>query len=323
MSTQISASWPGWQVDQLLGTGSFGSVYRISRSVLGSTERSALKVITIPNSPSEVDRLRHQGFDDASIVAHFRACAQDIVSEYAMMMKMKGHPNIVYCDDYRMESRPNGMGWEVSIKMELLTPLLQILPTHYSESLTVHMGRDLCNALMLCEKRNIIHRDIKPENVFYSDSGDFKLGDFGVAKYADRVAFGTRIGTFDYMAPEVYAGRPYGFVADQYALGMVLYWAMNNWRIPFLPAGSIPTDADRERAWARRAGGEPIPLPANGSPALKAVVMRACAYEPSARFPGVEELLQALQQVEVAPFRSDRMPGDIGLYRAPASLEDL
>lgn len=329
MADYSHIQWPGWQVDRLLGTGSFGSVYEISRTIFGSVERSALKVIPIPSNRDEVQKLRSEGYDDASIAAHFHKLVEEIAGEYAMMVKMKGHANVVYCDDFKDVPRGNEIGWDVYIKMELLTPLMRILPPSYSESMTVQLGRDICSALIQCGKQSILHRDIKPENVFYSESGSFKLGDFGIAKIADRVTFGTRIGTFDYMAPEVYRNEPYGFAADQYALGIMLYWCMNDWRIPFLPRnGRVPSDSEKELAWKRRTDGEQVPPPAWGSQELKNVVLRACAFRPEDRFPSMEHMLQALQAIEVAPFRTDvllpkqNQPAAAAMFRAPG-LDDL
>ena len=358
MAEKVNVSWPGWNVDRFIGRGSFGSVYEISRDIFGSVERSALKVISIPRSEDELEELRSEGYDKTSLTSHFRSYLEEIAREYSLMVRMKGHPNIVYCDDFRDIPHADGIGWDIYIKMELLTPLVRIMPAHYSESLTVQLGRGICNALVMCEKRNILHRDIKPENVFLSRTGDFKLGDFGVAKVAQKVAFGTKIGTYDYMAPEVYTNKPYSFPCDQYSLGMMLYWTMNDRRIPFLPQnGQIPTASEKEAARKRRMDGEPLPPPLHGSPALKSLVLKACAYDPADRFAGAEEMLAALQRIEAAPLDVDALlasktegkgmasgsgkrpappsadltprkqpasfTGNTGLYRAPASLDDL
>ena len=94
----------------------------------------------------------------------------------------------------------------------------------------------MCNALELCEKRGIIHRDIKPDNIFINDNGDYKLGDFGVARQLEKSStFMSRRGNQAYMAPEVYKGEWYGEKADIYSLGLVLYRLLNNSRIPFMP----------------------------------------------------------------------------------------
>ena len=69
---------------------------------------------------------------------------------------------------------------------------------------------DLCKALEYCQCQNIIHRDIKPENIFVSRFGEFKLGDFGIARELDRSMSGlSEKGTFSYMAPEMYKGEEY------------------------------------------------------------------------------------------------------------------
>ena len=49
--------WPGWETVRLIGRGSFGAVYEIERDMLGEKEKAALKVITIPQSSSDIDEL--------------------------------------------------------------------------------------------------------------------------------------------------------------------------------------------------------------------------------------------------------------------------
>lgn len=320
MTAQIQNAWPGWRVVRLIGTGSFGQVYEISRDIFGTPERSALKRIPLPADSREVEKLRSQGYSWDNIAQYFSRCREDIAREYSLMAEVKGHPNIVYCDDFRDVPRPDGIGWDIYIKMELLQSLFQVMPNYYSEALVVQLGKSIASALALCEKKGILHRDIKPENIFFSPSGEFKLGDFGVAKLSQRAGFGTTIGTFDYMAPEVYTNRPYGPTADLYSLGLLLYWAMNDRRIPFLPEGGIPTTEDKELAWKRRMDGEAIPLPRYGSPELVQIVMTACAHDPVDRYPSAAHMLQALQRLRSTPF----VPSpESHFHPAPSSLEDL
>jgi len=320
VTDQIHHAWPGWRVMRHIGTGSFGQVYEISRDIFGSLERSALKVIPLPADKSEVEKLRSQGYGWEDIAQYFRRCREDIAREYSLMAEVKGHPNIVYCDDFRDVPRPDGIGWDIYIKMELLQSLFHVMPNYYSEALVVQLGKSIASALALCEKKGILHRDIKPENIFYAPSGEFKLGDFGVAKLSQRIGFGTTIGTFDYMAPEVYGNRPYGPSADLYSLGLLMYWAMNDRRIPFLPEDGIPTTEQKELAWKQRMEGTPLPLPRHGSPELVSIVMNACAHDPRDRYPSAAHLLQALQRLKASPF----MPAPESHFRpAPSSLEYL
>ena len=291
--------WPGWETVQLLGRGSFGSVYEIRRAFMGLEERAALKLISIPQSISEIDEMRSYGYDEKSITGDLERQLKGILGEYAMMRRLNGSGNVVNCDDVRYEQHPDGIGWDIFIKMELLTPLTKALGPDTPEETVRRIGIDLCKALVLCGKNHIVHRDIKPQNIFVSDNGDYKLGDFGVARTMEKMGSGTRIGTYNYIAPEVYNGQPYGHSVDIYSLGLVLYWLLNERRLPFCPLPpAIPSAGDMEEARRRRLQGEPLPAPKNGSNALKSIVLKACAYDPAQRYQTAEEMLRDLERPE-------------------------
>ena len=298
---KFDIQWPGWEVTRLIGTGSFGSVYEIERNLYGNVEKAALKVIHIPQSRSDIEELYNDGFDDESITARFNGYLEDIIREYSMMASLKGNKNVVYCDDVRQIQHEDGIGWDIYIKMELLTPLVKTLGKEISEDQVIDIGIDMCSALVMCKEQNIVHRDIKPQNIFVSKDGVYKLGDFGIAKTAERTTSGTKTGTYKYMAPEVYKSMPYGAAADQYSLGMVLYWLLNERRTPFLPLPSkvkATTVTMEDEARKRRFDGEQIPPPAHGSNQLQAIVLKACAYDPKDRFASASEMLDALRAVK-------------------------
>ena len=125
--------WPGWDVVDKIGTGSFGAVYRIRREMLGEEEFAALKVISIPQSSDELEELQSQGYDAATITTHFQKYLEDIIKEYSLMRKIKGNTNVVYCDDIQYVPKPDGFGWTIYIKMELLNPLMKNLHQVNSE----------------------------------------------------------------------------------------------------------------------------------------------------------------------------------------------
>ena len=299
--------WPGWETVRLIGRGSFGAVYEIERSMFGKTEKAALKVISIPQDQGDVEELYSSGYDDTSITAYYESYLADIVREYQLMTEMKGHTNVVNCDDIRYVQKDSGVGWDIFIKMELLTPMMKALDRFSDQREVARLGRDLSAALVLCRNRNIIHRDIKPQNIFLSKDGDYKLGDFGIAKTVEKTSGGTKIGTYNYMAPEVYNNRPYGQEADIYSLGMVLYWLLNERRLPFYPAPpAVPRASDMDKARTRRFRGEAIPAPAHGSEELKAIVLKCCAFDPAERYRGAEELLRALEAVINSEWRQEQ-----------------
>ena len=299
MSDLCKSPWAEWETVRVIGRGSFGTVYEIRRRLVdGTVETAAMKVITLPQNPGDVEELRGEGYDDESITATFQSHLKSIVAEYTLMRKLDGSANVVNCKDIRYIQHDDGMGWDIFIRMELLTPLLKALPENVPEETVVRLGRDIASALVLCRKHSIIHRDIKPQNIFISDNADYKLGDFGIAKTVEKTMGGTKIGTYKYMAPEVYNNQPYGSGADIYSLGLVLYWLLNERRMPFmpLPPAKILAGQD-EQARQRRLSGEKLPPPAHGSLELKRIVLKACAYDPKDRYHTADEMLEELNRL--------------------------
>ena len=291
--------WPGWETVRLIGRGSFGAVYEIQRDVFGDLEKAALKVISIPQNAGDIEEMYSDGYDDESITSTFQSHLKSIVAEYSLMRKMNGSSNIVNCDDVRYVQHDDGIGWDIFIKMELLTPLTKALPNDVLEEAVVQIAMDMCAALELCKRHEIVHRDIKPQNIFISPNGDYKLGDFGIAKTVEKTMGGTKIGTYKYMAPEVYNNHPYGSTADIYSLGLVLYWLLNERRMPFMPLPPTKLSAGQdEQARLRRLSGEPLPAPIHGSPALKRVVLKACAYDPKDRYSSASAMLAELSNID-------------------------
>ena len=335
----IKIPWEGWHVINKIGKGGFGSVYEIERSQYGIQERAAMKVITIPQSADEIDDLLIEGYDDNSITQRFDAFAEDIVREYGMMAQMKGNANIVYCDDYRIIQQDNGFGRDIYIRMELLTPLLKAMDRVSSEAQIIRFGVEMCNALEACQKRKVIHRDIKPQNIFVTDDGVFKLGDFGIARKAEKTTRATvGKGTYQFMAPEVKNEQPYGPTVDVYSLGLVMYWLLNNRRCPFFPLPpAVPTHKEEQDALRRRFAGEQIPAPRDGSEALKAIVLKACAFNPKDRYQSAREMREELvrlsgiyvaetvpepEQVRISVVQEDMEEKTVGPVFKPAPVDD-
>ena len=287
---------PGWEVIRKLGEGSFGGVYEIRRTLPdGTIERAALKKLTVPKDQTEITELYAQSYDSESITAHFKEQMQDLVREYSFMQKLGENPNVVHCQDLRTVQHDDGIGWDIYIRMELLTSLPDYVHENgMTVSEVIKLGIDICSALELCRQNNIIHRDIKPQNIFVSKYGGFKLGDFGVAKVSKINDRADMVGTYSYMAPEVYKGKTYDGRVDIYSLGMVLYWLLNERKGPFLPLGETPTSAQLADAQLLRYRGEPLPPPKNGNQALKKLVLKATSYDMADRFLTPSEMKQAL-----------------------------
>lgn len=289
-----------WTIRNKLGEGSFGRVYEIQREDFGEVYRAALKVITVPQSESELTAVLEEGMTLIQAEQYFYGVVEDIVREFAIMARLKGTANVVGYEDHTVIRHGNECKWDILIRMELLNPLL---PYAYEHPLArrdvIKLGIDMCRALELCQKYNVIHRDIKPENIFVSNNGDFKLGDFGISRTIDRTMAGlSKKGTYNYMAPEVYRGDTYGYSVDIYSLGIVLYRLLNKNRLPFLPpAPETITFQSREAALAKRMSGEVLPVPYYAEGRLCEIVLKACAFNPKDRYASPEQMRRELEAI--------------------------
>ena len=293
-----------WKIVDKIGSGSFGTVYEVENTdPFRVGEKAALKKLVIPQNESEIDMMRSDNYDDNSITNTFKEQLRDIVGEYSLMQELSGNTNIVSCKDVGYIQHDDGFGWDVFIVMELLKPLRKIDESVFSEEEIIKLGKDICRALSYCQRHGIIHRDIKPENIFVSKDGDYKLGDFGIARVMEGTSASTiGVGTYDYAAPEVMLTSglmpaKYDRTVDLYSLGLVLYWLLNERRLPFQPLDKSPTKTEKEQARNRRFSGEPIPAPAHGSNGLKRIVLKACSYDPRDRYQSAEEMLTALDRL--------------------------
>ena len=292
-----------WTLGRLIGEGSFGRVFEAQREDFGTVYKSAIKIITIPKNEAELKNVRAEGMDDDSVTAYFTGIVEDFLREFELMSKLKGTANVVGYADHTVTRHTNGIGWDIMIRMELLTPLLDSISQNPLDSrAVVKLGTDVCRALELCARFDIIHRDIKPENIFISELGDYKLGDFGIARTVGKTTGNmTKVGTFTYMAPEIHRQSEYGPGVDIYSLGIVMYRLLNDNRAPFLPEYPAPiTIGDREEALARRLRGERLPAPKNAGAELAAIILKACAFDPKDRY---GDPAQMRRELESAPAR--------------------
>ena len=283
MTQEIEKIWPEWKVVERIGSGAYGSVYKAVRSDHNLTSSAAIKVISIPKDASEMESLRSDGMTQDGTRTYLQGIVDDFVNEIQLMETLKGIQNIVSVEDYKVVERTGEIGWDIYIRMELLTPFNDWKGTRtLSEAEVIRLGIDICSALEICEKKQIIHRDIKPENIFINEFGFFKLGDFGIARKLSGTRGGQSIkGTYNYMAPEVASGTNYDGRVDIYSLGIVLYRLLNNDCLPFVPSQQLMLDQKaRTDALNRRLRGDALPAPVNASRDLANLVLCACAHNP-------------------------------------------
>ena len=288
-----------WIINKELGSGSFGTVFEVQRKDF-SDMKAALKVISIPNSKNEYKSFCDENYelDEKSITSYFYGFVEEFTKEFQVMFRLKGHSNIVCYEDHDVRKKKDEFGWDIFIRMELLTPMNEhFKTTPPKQSDVIKIGIDLCKALEICQKYNIIHRDIKPSNVFISDSGEYKLGDFGVARTLEKTTGAlSKKGTYTYMAPEVFKGEKYNSNVDIYSLGILMYKLLNNNMEPFRTDKSF---GDGEMALEKRMNGEEIPAPVNSKGRLAEIVLKACSFDPKERY---ESPLQMRKELELISY---------------------
>lgn len=278
--------WGEWYIDSLLGKGSYGTVFKIKKDALGKSYYSALKCISL-NENQYIELGENK----------VNSILEEMMNEVEILYSLKGHTNIVSYEDFTTKEPENEKGIDIFIRMEYLTPLTNYLKSnHLTREEVIKLGIDLAEALILCEKNNIIHRDIKEANIFISNTGNYKLGDFGVSKKLIEENEGSLSfqGTPLYIAPEVYKCLSYDHRADIYSLGLVLFKLTNSGNFPFVSQqNQLPTNIANQK----RLFGETLPLPSLSTQSLGKVILKSCAYDPNNRYHSAIQLKQDLERL--------------------------
>ena len=250
-----------FRLDRLVGQGGFAQVFLSTDLVLD--RQVAVKVLR----PDQIEDT-----DTAPFLERFGA-------EARLIARLE-HPNVLGLYDY---GQSDGLTYLVMPYVaggslhDLRRTVGRLTPAQAAGYL-----RQVAAALDYAHANNIVHRDIKPQNMLLRSGGDHLLvADFGIAKVLreDSTQSGTAvIGSAAYMAPEQFQGRV-GRPTDIYALGCVAFELLT---------GTPPYPGPAERSMFGHIYGELPRLDAtlpDASPALQAVIDRALAKLPEARYP--------------------------------------
>ncbi len=248
---------------------------------------------------------------------HFVAMLRDEARVAAVLE----HPNIVHTYDVGIDdtgifiSMEYLHGEDVKSILNRVASVGEVLPIpvalrivsaaaaglHYAHERTDSAGTPL----------RIVHRDVSPANLLVTTHGDVKLIDFGIAKAGskkEQTAVGVLKGKVAYMSPEQVRAKPLDRRSDVFSLGILLY-ELTTMRRPFIAEDYV--------AVMHKICNEPHPAPSmvrpDYPPPLAAIVDRALAKDPDARYPTAFMMLEAIERV-TRDYRLEVLPGALSRY---------
>lgn len=250
-----------------VGNGGMASVFRAQDQVL---DRTVAVKIMLP-----------QYAGDATFAARFKQEAQAAAGLQS--------PYIVGVYDWGKD------GDTYYIVMEYLrgTDLKSGIRSHgaLDPKKVAQIGSQICGALSVAHKHEIIHRDIKPQNIMVLPDGNIKVMDFGIAraKNSHLTQDNNVLGTAHYVSPEQTRGQDLGPTSDIYSLGVVMYECAT---------GRVPFDGDDAISVALKQVNE-LPVPPSQvnpgvDPALERIILKCMEKDAANRFQTADELRDVL-----------------------------
>ncbi len=277
-----------YQIQDKIGSGGMAAVFRGIDNVLGRTV--AIKVM-LPQYAS-----------DPTFAARFRQEAQAAAALTS--------PYIVSVYDWGQD------GDTYYIVMEYIrgTDLKSGIRTHgaLAPRKVAQIGAQVCAALSVAHKHEIIHRDIKPQNIMIQPDGTAKVMDFGIARAKNSHLTQTNsvLGTAHYVSPEQTQGKELGAESDLYSLGVVMYEAVT---------GQVPFDGDEAITVALKHVNEKPVAPSERNSKVddefEAIILKCMQKDPSTRFHSADELRRVLNN-----YIAGRPTGILSASQAPTTV---
>ncbi|MGC4764943.1 protein kinase domain-containing protein [Micromonospora sp. DT46] len=278
-----------YRLDERIASGGMGDVWRGTDQVLGRTVAVKSLLPALLDDPDFAERFRGEARTMATI----------------------NHPGVVDVYDFGNDQQIAFLVMEYVEGDALSATLARV--GRLTPARTMALVAQAADALHAAHVKGIVHRDVKPGNLLVRPNGTLVLTDFGIARselVAQLTAAGSVLGTASYISPEQATGGVATPASDVYALGVVAYQCL---------AGRRPFEGDNPLDIAMRHVREtPRPLPADIPPQVRAVVERALAKDPAARWPSAATLAGVARQLKAQLSQQARAAGQ-PISAAPAS----
>lgn len=262
-----------FEVLNLLGEGSFSSVYKVLRKADGQ-EYAMKKVKMASLNKKEREAALNEirilaSVDHKNVIGYKEAFFEESEGKLCIVMEM--------ADSGDLESK--------------ITQAKKI-KSFVKESKIWYIFRELLEGLAALHSANIVHRDIKCANVFLLKNGGVKLGDMNVSKIATGGLMMTQTGTPYYCPPEVWEDKPYSSKCDIWSLGCVMY-ELAALKPPF-------TAKDMKGLHTKVCKGVFPRIPRHFSQTLQDILCRCLTLDPDHRS-------SAKQLLQLYPFNEDEL----------------
>ncbi|WP_435206117.1 protein kinase domain-containing protein [Micromonospora sp. bgisy143] len=275
-----------YRLDERIASGGMGDVWRGTDQVLGRTVAVKSLLPALLDDPDFAERFRGEARTMATI----------------------NHPGVVDVYDFGNDQQIAFLVMEYVEGDALSSTLSRV--GRLTPARTMALVAQAADALHAAHEKGIVHRDVKPGNLLVRPNGTLVLTDFGIARsdiVGQLTAAGSVLGTASYISPEQATGQVATPASDVYALGVVAYQCL---------AGRRPFEGDNPLDIAMRHVREtPRPLPNDIPPQVRAVVERALAKDPAARWPSAAALASVARQLKAALSQQARAGG----HSAPIS----
>jgi eukaryotic-like serine/threonine-protein kinase len=256
-----------YRLDERIAGGGMGDVWRGTDEVLGRTFAVKILLPALLDEPGFAERFRGEARTMATI----------------------NHPGVVDVYDYGSDQQLAFLVMEY-VEGDALSRTLSRVG-RLTPARTMALVAQAADALQAAHANGIVHRDVKPGNLLVRPNGTLVLTDFGIARSAlvgQLTVAGSVLGTASYISPEQASGAVATAASDVYALGVVAYQCLSGHR-PFDGATPIEIAMKHVRD-------TPRPLPSDIPPPVRAIVDRALAKDPGARWPSAAAMAAVARQ---------------------------